>query len=196
MNGIDKIIARLESDTQSEIDALNDETSARCEAIRQAFGEKAQAVYDERIKAGAEECRLQGERLASAADMESRKSMLAFKQELVSGVFDAAVERIAALPRAEYVAFLASLAAKAAVYGTEELLFNAKDANEVGRDVAKAANAKLGAKGKLTVSEETRDIPGGVIVRHGDIETNCAIDILVQLQRSDLASRVAEVLFA
>jgi len=196
MNGIDKIIARLQSDTQTEIDALNAETEARCAALRAEYAEKAQAVYDARIRTGTEECRVQGERLASAADMESRKGMLAFKQSLVSDAFLGAVKQLTELPRDEYVSFLAGLAAKAAADGTEELVFNAKDAAAVGADVAKAANALLGAKGRLTVSSQTRDIPGGVIVRQGDIETNCAVDVLVQMQRSALASQVAEVLFA
>ncbi len=196
MNGIDKIIARLQSDTQTEIDALNAETEARCAALRAEYAEKAQAVYDARIRTGTEECRVQGERLASAADMESRKGMLAFKQSLVSDAFLGAVKQLTELPRDEYVSFLAGLAAKAAADGTEELVFNAKDAAAVGADVAKEANALLGAKGRLTVSSQTRDIPGGVIVRQGDIETNCAVDVLVQMQRSALASQVAEVLFA
>jgi V/A-type H+-transporting ATPase subunit E len=196
MNGIDKIIARLQSDTQTEIDALNAETEARCAALRAEYAEKAQAVYDARIRTGTEECRVQGERLASAADMESRKGMLAFKQSLVSDAFLGAVKQLTELPRDEYVSFLAGLAAKAAADGTEELVFNAKDAAAVGADVAKEANALLGAKGRLTVSPQTRDIPGGVIVRQGDIETNCAVDVLVQMQRSALASQVAEVLFA
>ncbi len=196
MNGIDKIIARLQSDTQTEIDVLNAETEARCAALRAEYAEKAQAVYDARIRTGTEECRVQGERLASAADMESRKGMLAFKQSLVSDAFLGAVKQLTELPRDEYVSFLAGLAAKAAADGTEELVFNAKDAAAVGADVAKEANALLGAKGRLTVSPQTRDIPGGVIVRQGDIETNCAVDVLVQMQRSALASQVAEVLFA
>lgn len=196
MNGIDKIIARLEADTKAEIDALNAETAAQCSAIRTEYGVRAQAEYEEKIKAGTAACAARSERLSGTADMEARKHLLAFKQSLVSEAFREAVRQLAALPKPEYVSFLANLAAKAAVYGTEELVFNARDAKEIGRDVAKAANALLGAKGHLTVSEETREMPGGVIVRQGDIETNCAIDTLVNMQRSELASQVAEVLFA
>ena len=196
MNGIDKIIARLEADSKAEIDALNAEAAAQCEAIRAEYSAKAQAEYDARMEAGKAECAAQGERLAGAADMEARKSFLTYKQMLVSNAFKEAEKKLAELPKPEYIAFLASLAAKGTVYGTEELIFNARDAKEVGREVAKAANAALGEKGHLTVSEETREIPGGVIIKQGDIETNCAIDMLVQLQRSELASQVAEVLFA
>lgn len=195
MNGIEKIVARLEADSKAEIDALNAETAAQCEAIRQEYSDKAKALFEEKIKAGTAACAAQEERLAGAADMEARKQLLAFKQQLVSKAFEEAERRLADLPREEYIAFLASLAAKAATYGTEELVFNARDAKEVGSAVAKAANAALGAKGHLTVSEETRQISGGLIVKQGDIETNCALDMLVAMQRSALASQVAEVLF-
>lgn len=195
MIGLEKIIARLEADAQADVDAVAAEARTRCDAVLAEYSAKADAEYAARIEAGRKSCVLREERHASAAEMEARKRFLAFKQELVSDVFAAAVERIAALPRAEYVAFLASLAVKAATSGAEELIFNAKDAKEVGRDVAKAANTQLGRNGHLTVSGETREIPGGVIVKQGDIEVNCAIDTLVQLRRGDLASQVAEILF-
>ena len=65
--------------------------------------------------------------------------------------------------------------------------------------MAAAANdllAKKGLPGKLTVSADTRPISGGVIVRQGNIEVNCAVETLVQLRRSELASQVAEILFS
>ena len=64
--------------------------------------------------------------------------------------------------------------------------------------MCRKANELLSAEGKLgklTVSEDTADISGGVIVRFGGIETNCSIDALVRQQRSALATEVAQVLF-
>ena len=75
----------------------------------------------------------------------------------------------------------------------------ANEAFAKGDKVAKAANAALerrGIRGGLSVSADTRAISGGVIVRQGNIEVNCAVETLVQLRRSELASQVAEILFA
>jgi len=195
MNGIEKIVSRLEADTQAEIDVLNAETAAQCETIRREYSARAQAEYAARMQAGTAECEALRARLSGTADMETRKHLLAYKQLLISETFQEAVRQLAALPQPDYVKFLAALAAQAAVHGTEELIFNARDAKELGRDVAKAANALLGEKGRLTVAEETRKIPGGLIVRQGSVETNCAVDMLVEMQRTDLAAQVAEVLF-
>ena len=63
-------------------------------------------------------------------------------------------------------------------------------------EAANALLAQRGVKGSLTVSSDTRAISGGVIVRQGNIEVNCAVETLVQLRRSELASQVAEILFA
>lgn len=196
MTGIDNIIARLEADARAEIDLLNAETKSECDAILAEFKTKADAAYEARIKEGKEYCAHRSERTLNTAELDARKELLTFKQGMVSDVFAKAGARIIGLPKAEYVDFLANQAAKAASSGGEELVFNAKDAKEVGAEVAKAANKLLGAKGKLTVSGETRPISGGVIVKQGDIEANCAVDMLVQLRRNDLASQVAEILFS
>lgn len=199
MNGIDKITARLEADAQSEINAMNAEIAAQCEEIKKQYEKSAQEEYARRIQAGTKACEDRVQRLGSAADMEAKKFILSFKQEMVGKAFDRAAEAICKMPRAEYIAFLAAQAARASVYGTEELIFSAADREKVGADAVKAANALLsaaGKTGKLTVSEETREMSGGVIVKQGDIEVNCAVDTLVQISRSELASQVAEILFA
>lgn len=198
MNGIERISRRLIADAEAEIAALNAETEETCAAIRAEYQEKAQQAYEKRMQEGTRACEQRLERYASAAELEAKKSILAFKQELVTKIFDAAATWLTKLPRKDYVRFLARQAAAAANCGEEELIFNGKDAADLGKTVAKAANElleKRGVAGNLTVSEETRDIPGGVIVRMGDIEVNCAVDMLVQMSRSDLSAQVAELLF-
>lgn len=199
MKGIERISQRLMADAEAEIAALKAETAEKREAILAEYRQKAQEVYENRMQEGTEACESRIQRIGSAAEAEARKSVLAFKQEMVTEVFTKAVKMITELPEDQYVSFLTSLVVRAANSGTEELVFNKKDAAAVGKKVASAANALLKEKGKvggLTVSAETKEIPGGVIVRQGNIEVNCAVDTLVQMSRSELASQVAEILFA
>ena len=199
MNGIEKISARLVADAEAEIAALNDETKARCDEIRAEYEKRAQEEYQSRMAEGVRNAETRIQRLNSAAEMEAKKAILAFKQEMVAQAFETAAERLANLPEEQYVQFLSAQAAAAASTGSEELVFNARDKAAVGGKVAAAANALLeqkGLPGRLTVSDETRAISGGLIVRQGNIEVNCAVETLVQLRRSELASQVAEILFA
>ena len=199
MNGIEKITAKLEADALAEVAAVNAETKAQCDEIKNEYEQKAQEEYTRSIQNGTKSVSDRVSRLGSAADMEAKKFILGFKQEMVTKAFDHAVKSILSMPKESYVKFLASQAAKAAVTGTEELIFSASDKQKVGADVAKSANALLegrGLAGKLTVSDKTREMPGGVVIKNGDIEVNCSVDTLVQLSKSELASQVAEILFA
>ncbi len=198
MNGIEKITARLTRDAQVEIDALNAETDAQCAAILAEAEAKAAEAYEKRMEKGRADCAARSERMAATADMEQRKAALAFKQEMVGEAFEKATEAIVNLPEEEYIAFLAALAAEAAITGEEEMVLSAADKARLGSAVVKAANALLKQKkgrGTVTLAEETADIPGGFILRSGNIEVNCAVDTLVQMHRASLSSQVAEILF-
>jgi len=199
MNGIERISQRLVADAEAEIAELNADTKARCDEIAADYRRRAQEEYQSRMAEGTKAAETRLQRLGSAAEMEAKKSILAFKQEMVAKAFDEATVKLANLPEAEYVQFLAAQAAAAATTGAEELIFNARDKDAVGKKVAEAANAllvKKGLPGGLTVSGETRPISGGIIVRQGNIEVNCAVETLVSLRRSELASQVAEILFS
>ncbi len=103
------------------------------------------------------------------------------------------------MPEEQYVDFLAKQAALAANTGLEEIVFNAKDKAGCSKAVTKAANELLKKRGllpKLTVSELTGSFKGGLMVKQGDIEVNCTVEKLVELSKGELASRVAELLFA
>ena len=137
------------------------------------------------------------ERLSSSAAVECRKLELAAKQELLGEAFDAAVEQLCSLPREDYLALIAALAAEAAE-GNEKMLLNRHDAEELGAEAILMANTALcaaGKPGKLTLGSETRPIPGGFILSCGDVELNCAFDTLVRLQREKLEKEVAAILF-
>ena len=48
---------------------------------------------------------------------------------------------------------------------------------------------------RMTLSNETRDITGGLILRRGSIEANCSVELLVELCRGELSSQLADILF-
>ncbi len=46
-----------------------------------------------------------------------------------------------------------------------------------------------------TLAEETRPIQGGFILLDGRVETNCAFETLVRLEKTAMAGEVAKLLF-
>lgn len=198
MKGTEKIIAHIQADGDAEIKKILDAASLQAEQIRAESFKQALSGYEKLVQDGKSQCEdiLSGSR--RIAQMEAKKSVLALKQDMISRAFDAAVGKIIGMPRAEYTQFLARMAAQASSNGQEEIVLNASDKAEIGKAVCKAANERLASKGmlgKLTLSEDTADISGGVIVRFGGIETNCSVDALVRQSRAGLSTEVAAVLF-
>jgi len=68
-------------------------------------------------------------------------------------------------------------------------------AGEVLSAVVAAGNAAAHGTALLTLSEETREIAGGVILKNGNVEINCAFETQLRLLRESMASEVAAILF-
>ncbi len=194
MKGTEKIIAHIQADARAKADAILAQAEEKCAGIRSGYEEQAKEAYAEKIRTGVKENQDRLESMDRLAKMEGRKAILALKQSMVSESFDLAVDKLTALPEAQYVALLAKLAAQASVTKDEELVLNARDRKAVGAKVIEAANARLGG-GKLRLSETEGDFRGGLILRRGSIEANCTVELLVDLCREAMASELAGVLF-
>jgi V/A-type H+-transporting ATPase subunit E len=64
----------------------------------------------------------------------------------------------------------------------------------VGKQAVARANELLGGA-SLTPAAEPRSIRGGFILVDDRIETNCAFETLVRLERANMAGEVAKLLF-
>ena len=198
MEGIEKITARIIEDAEREIAAMQQETEEEVNTLLAQAQTEAEQESMELLVRGRRAAEERRERLSSSADMECRKLGLAAKQELLQQSFDAALEELCALPQERYITLLSTLAVEASSSGRERMILSARDADRLGEEIVKAANAALqraGRRGGLTLSQETRPIPGGFILAEGDVELNCAFDTLVRLQREKLEKEVAAILF-
>ncbi len=198
MEGIEKITARIIEDAEREIAAMQQETEEEVNTLLAQAQTEAEQESMELLIRGRRAAEERRERLSSSADMECRKLELAAKQELLQQSFDAALEELCALPQERYVTLLSALAVEASSSGRERMILSARDADRLGEEIVKAANAalqKAGRRGELTLSQETRPIPGGFILAEGDVELNCAFDTLIRLQREKLEKEVAAILF-
>jgi len=198
MKGTEKIIAHINADAKAKADAVIAEAEARCAEISSRYEQEASDRYTAKIRAGVKENESKSDSIARIAKMEARKGVLALKQEMVAESFALAQKKITALPEAEYTAFLAKLAAGAAVTGEEEIVLNARD-GAIGAAVAAQANTLLAGKGmpgKLTVAADAGDFAGGLVLRRSTIEVNCTVELLLDLCRDEMSAAVADVLFA
>lgn len=193
MNGLDKIIARMEADTRVECDALAANAAGNADAILRDYQAQADAVARDSAQRAETQAAEHLEHLNGSSQLVCRQRVLAAKQQLIDEAFARTTQALTALPQAEYVDLLASLAAENGS-GDEELLLSKTDRDAVGAAVVEAANAKKpGAAFRL--SEETRDTGGGMVLRRGRVELNCSFTEKLRQLRQEESSAVAQLLF-
>lgn len=193
MNGLEKIVARMESDTRAECDALAASAAENAAAIlRDCQAQADAAARDSRQRAAAQAAE-HLEHLNGSSQLACRQRVLAAKQDLIDEVFVRAAKALAALPQAEYIDLLATLAAENGS-GDEELLLSAADRDAVGAAVVEAANRKR-AGVAFRLSEETRDTGGGLVLRRDRVELNCSFAEKLRQLRQEESSAVAKLLF-
>ena len=193
MNGLDKIIARMEADTQAACDALAASAAENAAAILRDCQAQADAVTRDSAQRAEAQAAEHLEHLNGSSQLACRQRVLAAKQQLIDEAFARTAQALAALPQADYIDLLAALAAENGS-GDEELLLSAHDRETVGAAVVDAANAKRpGAAFRL--SDETRDTGGGLVLRRGRVELNCSFTEKLRQLRQEESSAVAQLLF-
>ena len=198
MNGIDRILEHISSESEAECGAIAQSAAEECERIRQEYSKAEQDQYWELIDSGTKEAERRLERINSLAALESKKHVLATQQEMIVAAFDLAAAKLLELPEPEYIEFLAKLACSASLTGTEAIILSSSDLERFGSEVLSAANSILSKTGRiasLTLSDKTADIRGGLILSGGDIEANCSVDSLVSQYKNELSPRIAAELF-
>lgn len=193
MNGLEKIVARMEADTQAACDALAASAAESAAAILRDCQAQADAAAQDSAQRAAAQAAAHLEHLNGSGQLACRQRVLAAKQQLIDEAFARTAQALTALPQAKYVDLLASLAAENGS-GDEELLLSKTDRDAVGTAVVEAANAKKpGAAFRL--SEETRDTGGGLVLRRGRVELNCSFTEKLRQLRQEESSAVAQLLF-
>ena len=184
---IDKITSKILDAAANEKEKTLKEAEKRRDEILKEAKAKAKAIKKEMEDKGKEEKGQIIERRKSVAFIDSRKVLLNKKQEIIADCYDKAIDAIIAMDKAKYVELLVELG-KASGIESGVLVFNKKEAKEIGKEIASAL-------GKFTVSDECGDMRGGYIIQSGQVYVDNTIESLVKENESKLSSKVAEMLF-
>ena len=194
MNGLDNISNKIIAEAEQQAAKITAEAKLQAQDIIEKAKAAAaadiangQASIDAKVADMAEKARI-------AATLERRRLVATTHQKLISTVFTTTLERLRALPPEKYQKLLVTLAENALADGQGgELILNADDRAAYGEAVVQQLNLKGGEK--VTLSEESRNIPGGVIIKRGNIELNCALDVTVRMLSDSMANEVNRMLF-
>ena len=190
---IENITSKILSDAQDYANSsLMDAEKTKQEILNRAKNEAEVLIKTEAEKAAKDALELKN-RKVSAAELQGRKMLLSAKQEAINKSFDAAIEKLKAMPEVEYLNFLVQEVVRIPnCQGS--IVLNAKDRESIGERLVKAVNEKLGAE-KVALSKDTVETSGGFVLKRGKVEINSTFETLLDAMRDQLTSEIADVLF-
>lgn len=199
MGEIEKITAKILEEANNEADniikqAQRDAQSILTEAEKVAE-RKAQEILT-KADVEADEIR---RKVKTVAELEMRKDLLAIKQSLLDAAFDSALNQLNALEGEDYEKVIGSMLEKAMMDGIQEIIVSQRDVQKLPLGFIDNINHRLsqqrGIKSQLKLSNETRDISGGFILKGENIEINSSFDSIIRMERDEIESSIARILF-
>ena len=221
-NGINRITDKILADAQAKADRILADAQAECDGVKADYDRRAQAIRDRLSEEAQAKGSDLIARAKAAAAMKKRNALQAQESQLIDSVFDGAREWVLGLPKEKYTELLVGLLSAAlleqaeteaknlALYGEEgeaveqfEVIFNKKDRETCGRDVLDAVKKRYansnrlpaGRIDQLVLSKNTLNIDGGGVLRYGDVESNCSMEMLIGQLHRELEAEVALALF-
>jgi V/A-type H+-transporting ATPase subunit E len=196
--GADKIINKIMDEAKVQAGGILQKAEKEAADIMQKTSEESTQKMKEAVEAAKKEAVVRKQRMLAVAELEGRKRKLEAKQEMINKSFDRALELLASKPDSEYEDLLADMVASSCNDGEGEIILSAADRKRVGKDFLSKVIAELekkGFKSKARLSDETRDISGGFILKKGDIEINNSFETIIRMQRDELEELVVAALF-
>ena len=181
-NIIDKII----TDAKTYADAIIEVAQKEADDILSSGKAKVQKEEAELTLLAKAEAEKIAVKEISSAQMQAKKMVLAKKQEIIGEVIEDARKKLLGLTDAEYKVIILGMLENAEVCDSSELIFSAKDKEILGSQL-KSAGYKI--------SDETREIEGGFVVKNDDIEYNYSFTSIMTVEKENIEQLTAEILF-
>lgn len=196
--GADRIIERILGDAKARADEIMQGAEEEKEKILSKARQKAKNQETRILEQSRKDAEEEKRRIIGVAQLEARKEILSSKQKLIREAFDRALNKLEDLDDETYLDVIGNMFLEQVETGSETVSCSAKDKKRIPAAFWQEINDKLaqqGKQGRLTLSEETRDIRGGFILLSGGVELNCSFEALLEMQREDLEPEVAAILF-
>lgn len=198
MEGIAKIKATILEEAQEEKQKLLENARVQAQDIRAKYKNKAEEILNDILEKANRAAEEKKRRILSMAQLENRKALLQAKQQIIDEVFEKAKAKLKNMSDEDYRNLIAEMLLKSVVTGNEEVVISEDDKNRITPDFIKKINEKLKSMGKLgnlRISETPGKMIGGLILKSEDMEINCTFDSLINMEREELETEIAKILF-
>jgi len=196
MNGIEKIIEKIEIDNKIACDNIIKKAEVEALSIINKTELMCEKAEKDAIENAHKQCKIEVELAKSREENNRRKSILATKISVINEVITDGLAKLKGLADDEYFAIIKTLVGDFAKEGNGIIHFSQKDLNRLPQDFIASINENLKAK-KATVvlGEKPFDIGSGFVLVYEDIEQNCTFDALLNASLDDIKDKLYEEIF-
>lgn len=193
MKGIERIKNKILKDARTQVEDIVKEAENKVGHTVEQASKEAVELKKKLMDKACEEAEEARKRMLAMAELDIRKEELAKKQKLIDQAFDKALEGLKGLKGKEYKELVETMVKEAAPGGDEEIVVSSQDKQLFESGLLKEINKKIGLKLKL--SDETRNIQGGFIIKSEGIEINNSFETLIRMERDQIETKIADILF-
>ncbi|MCB6993395.1 hypothetical protein LI177_07875 [bacterium 210820-DFI.6.37] len=194
MENIAKILDAISAEGRAEADRILTAGQKNAEEVAKLYQEEASAEETAILKKAHKEVEEITQRGTSQAGIESRNIKLKAKRKALEKAFALALEELSGFSDEKKLELYSRLIGRYSSAKDVTILLNEADGQAFGAKLAKKAGKAFDMK--VTFSKEKGDFLGGLILREGDIETNCTFEVLIQDTKKETETEIAAMLFA
>lgn len=198
MSGAEKLNEKIISQATERAEKVLSEAKSRAEEIVNGAEKQADVRSKKILEQAQVEAGERRNRARTIAELDARKASLGAKEELIEDTFRQALARLQNQKPEEAQKIIQPMLLSTVQTGREEIIVSDRDRELFTPEFLAALNKALekqGKEGKLILSEQTREIMGGFILRSGKVEINSSFDSILRMQRDHLEPAVAAALF-
>jgi V/A-type H+-transporting ATPase subunit E len=198
MAGAEKLIQKILDEARSQAKQHVEQAEQEAGSIIRTAQEEAEAKRIQLLEKASKEAEEIIKRASAVAGLEARKQKLGIKRDVIATAFEKALDELVAMPEAQYVSVMAEMIAASVKSGNAEVMLSEGDRQKYKSLIENGVNNRLKDMGTnifVIVSDETRNIKGGFILKAGDVEINNSFETLIRTRREELEPEIVEILF-
>jgi V/A-type H+-transporting ATPase subunit E len=198
MAGVEKIKEKILQDAEAKANEIMENARLQASQIIEKANQKAAQRVKEISQKSAYDVNEKKRIINSIVELEMRKDVLAAKQQSIDEVFEKVLERMNSLDNKKYEQVIFDMLMASVETGDEEVVMSESRKGKLSTDFMEKVNKALeaaGKKGKIKLSDETRNISGGFILKSQGVEVNNSFEAVIRLFRDEIEPKVAEIFF-
>lgn len=194
MDGLEKIIRKIEEDTDNTVSSIISDAEHKAEQIIAEAETNGDMESRDIIAAAKSESEAMLKRAHSGGEFIRKNKLLSRKVEIIGQTMSKAVLSFVREDPAKYFDAMIRLAEKYALDGKQEMVFSDKDMERLPGDFSKKLKSAVGERADITVRGGGSFV-GGFLLISEDMVENCTVEALIGENEIEIKDELCKILF-